>query len=39
MWEFVSEYGLWIVLGVVFLTMHRFGGVAVATMIADRPWQ
>lgn len=25
MWEFFQNYGLWIVLGVVFLAMHRFG--------------
>lgn len=25
MWEFFQNYGLWIVLGVVFLVMYRFG--------------
>lgn len=25
MWEFFQNYGLWIVLGVIFLAMHRFG--------------
>ncbi|MCZ7627125.1 MAG: hypothetical protein C3F12_09095 [Candidatus Methylomirabilota bacterium] len=25
MWGFFQNYGLWIVLGVIFLVMHRFG--------------
>ncbi len=25
MWEFFQNYGLWIVMGVIFLAMQRFG--------------